>query len=963
MRQHGPDWLTRRRHSAASSSPSSRRSALPLALVGFVSLAAQGLLFREHLRLHGGDEIGIGVFLGGWLLWIAVGSRVHRALPGRPGTFLAVAALQPLAALAAAGLLWRTRAWAGLGPTEVFPPARLLPLTLLAVAPVSLVTGWLIPAGARWLSGGGDPDRAVGRAWAAEALGGAAGGVTVTLLLVLGASPLALLEGPRGAALPLPAGAAPLETLDTPYTSWTAARLGDGVAFYGDGALRAYLAEDGGEALTAAALLAQRPGARRAGILGAGAETLACRLLDAGLGEVTVVVRDPAWPALLRRHAPPGFTRCLDDPRLVWLAGDTPPVGAGWDVAWLQHTDPSTAAAARFLSLEALGEIRRALAPGGVLGLAITVTENVLDGPALAYARAVDATLAAVFSRVVATGGERMLFLGSDGPVLADPDALAAGLDGGPGPRLGLPGAALSVDFEAARIAARRARLDAAPGAPIRADRPVTHLLHLLVEGEASGDPVMAALVAWGGVVPWLVLALALGLLLVHGGRVRSGADAAIAPLAVTAFGGAAAMAWQLVLLLAWQVHFGSLAAAFGVLSGVFMAGLWAGAAVMTRRPGGPGTLAGSAAGLLAAGAALLGALQAGAASPLLAAAFLAPAAAVGGAAGTVIPVAAACLARAGEAPARVAARLSVADHLGAVAATLVAGLVLVPGLGFSRTVLLGMAGVAAAGTLALLSRRGHGAGALPGRGAVWRGRARVALILAATVSLHRAATDPGLPHGAPGAPETAMAPGGLSPWEPAGVPFPHRIRRGPDGRIRRVRITDGAPRSPGYEGPVSLYLELDTQGVILDAKMGPHRETPSYVWGIEDWAGELRGRRAARLYLPGEGPPDADPVDAMTGATVTCRGLLASARAAAAAADVAAAAPAGPVPAAQVTVEERPLDAAPPPRDDGPRLQRKDAKQTPHQRNVDREMLEARIREGTLSDHEAGHYLRVNTL
>lgn len=935
-----------------------RRSALPLALVGFMSLAAQGLLFREHLRLHGGDELGVAVFLGAWLLWIAVGSRAHRSLPGRPGTFFAVAALQPLAALLAAWLLWQGRAWAGLGPTEVFSPSRLLPATLLAVAPVSLATGWLIPAGARWLAEGGDRSRAVGRAWAAEALGGAAGGAAVTLALVLGFTPFSLLEATRRAAYPLPAGAQVLETLDTPYTSWTAARLGDGVAFYGDGSLRAYLAEDGGEARTAAALLAQRPEAARAGVLGVGAEDLACRLLDAGLAEVTLVVRDPAWPGLLRRHAPPSFLRCLEDPRLFWRAGDRPPEGAGWDVAWLQHTDPSTAAAARFLSQEALARVRRALAPGGVLGLSITVTENVLDGPALAYARAVDATLAAVFSEVVATGGERMLLLGSDGPILSAPDGLAAQLDAGPGPRLGIPGAALSVDFEVPRIAARRARLDAAPGAPIRAARPATHLLHLLVEGEASGDPLVGALVAVGGVIPWLIVALAIALLLVYGGPVLRREDGAVAPFAVAAFGGAAAMAWQLVLLLAWQVHFGSLAAAFGILSGVFMLGLWAGATARSRRPGGPGTLARCAGGLLATGALLLGTLQAAGPSPLLAAAFLTTAAAVGGAAGTLIPAAAAQLGGIGEAPARIAARLSVADHLGAVAATLVAGMVLVPRLGFSLTVLLGMAGVAASGGLALLSHRARGPGALPGAGAIWRRRGLVALVLAATISFHQAATE--LPAGTQ-EPGDGAPPGGLDPWEPAGTPFPHRVRRGADGRIRRVRITDGAPRSPGYEGPVSLYLELDLEGVILDARMGPHRETPSYVWGIGDWVASLRGRRAAKLYLRGEGPPDADAVDAMTGATVTCRALLASARSSAAAAHAAREAP-----AAETCLSRQPatgedaLEAPPSAPDDGPRLHRKDAKQTPHQRDVDAKTLEARIREGTLSDHEASHYLPV---
>ena len=42
--------------------------------------------------------------------------------------------------------------------------------------------------------------------------------------------------------------------------------------------------------------------------------------------------------------------------------------------------------------------------------------------------------------------------------------------------------------------------------------------------------------------------------------------------------------------------------------------------------------------------------------------------------------------------------------------------------------------------------------------------------------------------------------------------------------------------------------------------------------------------------------------------------------------------------------------------------MHRKDVKQTPHQRHVNMEALEQRIREGSLSDHEAEHYLPVPT-
>ena len=935
----------------------SRPSSLPLALAGFMGLAGQGLLFREHLRLYGGDELGIGIFLGSWLLWIAAGASLHRRLPGARRAFFFVLTLQPLAVLLAALLLWQARAWAGLDPTEPFPPALLLPLTLLAVAPLSLATGWLLPAGTRRLAATGPPDEAVGRAWAAEALGGAVGGAAVTLVLVLGVSPLAPFEGLRTRALPLPAGAETLETLETPYTSWTAARFGGGTALYGDGALRAHLVGDGDAAWRAAALLAQRPGARRAGILGFGAEALACRLLDGGLDRVVVVGRDPAWPALLRRHAPPALAACLDDPRLVFIAGDRPPAGVRWDLAWLAHRDPTTAAAARFLTREAMVRVRDALGEDGILGLEITVTENVLEGPALAYAAGVDATLASVFAQVEATAGEHMLFLASDGPVVMDPDALAERVDQGPGPSLGLPGAGLSVGFEPARIAARRARLDAIPAGPITASRPSAHLLNLLHEGRASGDPLVALLATRGGLAPWLVLVLALGVLLVWGRAARRGEDGAAAPAAMVAFGGAAAMGWQLVLLLIWQFRLGSLAAHFGVLSGLFMLGLWAGARGMTRRTrrGDPRLLAACAGALLAAGGLLLGLtlLDPG---PLTGPVLLAAAVALGLSGGAVIPVAASVLAAGGASPGSAATRLSVADHLGATMAALLAGLALVPEVGFPGTVMLGMVGVAAAGGLALLAAQATGSGRVPFSRAAWGRRIRLLLLLVAAVSLHQAGRRPPAERSLAGA---RLDHAGLSIWEVAAEPFHHQIRRDGAGQWQRLRITRGAPRAQGYEGPVSLWLDLDRDGVIVDAKMGPHRETPVYVWGIEGWVEGLRGERACDLHLRGEGPPGAVAVDAMTGATVTCRSLLASARAAAVAVD-AVRDVTRTSPSIAVVSEEEILPEPPPASPDTPRLHRKDDKQTKHQRDVDSAALDTRIREGTLSDREASHYLPV---
>ena len=46
---------------------------------GFFALAAQTLLFRVFLSVFEGNELGIAVFFGSWLLWVAVGALCARA--------------------------------------------------------------------------------------------------------------------------------------------------------------------------------------------------------------------------------------------------------------------------------------------------------------------------------------------------------------------------------------------------------------------------------------------------------------------------------------------------------------------------------------------------------------------------------------------------------------------------------------------------------------------------------------------------------------------------------------------------------------------------------------------------------------------------------------------------------------------------------------------------------------------
>jgi len=168
----------------------SARSAVIVAL-GFFALVAQTLLFRAFLAAFEGNELAVGGFYGSWLLWIALGallgrldSRLHARLAAR---FELATLLYIPAFVLQHWVIADARALAGVRPYELFPLGAMLAVSLLANAPISLLTGFFFALACRWSSGEHDVPPA--RVYILEALGSGAGGVAVTLLLAAGVPP------------------------------------------------------------------------------------------------------------------------------------------------------------------------------------------------------------------------------------------------------------------------------------------------------------------------------------------------------------------------------------------------------------------------------------------------------------------------------------------------------------------------------------------------------------------------------------------------------------------------------------------------------------------------------------------------------------------------------------------------------------------------------------------------------
>ena len=337
---------------------------------------------------------------------------------------------------------------------------------------------------------------------------------------------------------------------------------------------------------------------------------------------------------------------------------------------------------------------------------------------------------------------------------------------------------------------------------------------------------------------------------------------------------------------------------------------------------------------------------------------------------------------------------LDAADHLGGMVAVFLS-IALISVLGPKAATFAGLGAAIVGGVLAIFSSVSFAGDGADHRNATTTSccdsslkhdAAGIALVLAFSVSLSVA-----LEHGER---ETSLldkstslrslplALGTRTGWAHIAQPFPHLEKLNADGTVAILRATKGAVRVRGYEGPVSLWMDLDSQGMIVDARMGPNRETPSYVWGMDDWVKQLRGRRASTLTL-------GDGLDAMTGATVTSRALVESAHKTGGWAEEVMARRralaeanhngqqeenAGAIQKSNETssapqessVNDSPhtenLSSISVPKQEasGPRLHRRDDKPYDHQKLIDLETLNRQIGEGNLSKHEAQFYLSV---
>ncbi|MFC1609640.1 FMN-binding protein [Myxococcota bacterium] len=706
-----------------------------------------------------------------------------------------------------------------------------------------------------------------------------------------------------------------IEHAETPVASLWLARLESQQVILVDGKIVAAFPDPPRVERAAGMLATLTGGPRRLLIIGTQAVDIlpGLQTFDA-LETIVWVVPDPGLVTLAEKHV-----RWSTQTNLEIVIGD--PIRTQdelarlgpFDAIWLLVDTPERHSDDLFLTQETLANLAGLLSPEGVMAIPVSSPESYV-GPRLRLAiGVVIAGISRSLPAVRLIPGEQGLVLAARHPkqLDLDPDRLI-GLYKAMRPhnsRITRDGLASLLDpVRLGRadewVASLRADRTVQPS---DFDRPLALFHNLLVRAEQEGSELPQVLegLRRAGPIVWIPL-LVIALFVLGGlasSRETKGAQKNTA-LVVLTLGGALSMGLNLLLLHLYQGRYGTVYLEAGWLFGLWMGGLALGGIVTRRICRSGSALLVGAVGLAAfvAAFALLGAVGPSALVTRLAGvtAFVL----AGAVSGSLVPVAEAILARADIVGARAGVGIEAADHLGGALCALAVGIIAIPVLGLSHTawLLCGVAtmGLAAIGVLAARQRglaagawhrwllRAHAFESFPYRRVIVVLLALACAAWASRLAVERVLLGPRVHLDAAQLASTTLSP----PYQKHDSPVVHY--RADSGDERGVALASRAvsARVLGYGGPINLLIATTPEGQLRRVAFLQHHETPSYIEGAPDFMRTLEGKSILQPFdlaesTPSVEPPEevgtdethgaarAQPIDGITGATVTSRAIL----------------------------------------------------------------------------------------
>jgi spermidine synthase len=614
-------------------------------ILGFSSMAAQIILFREFMVAFYGNELTLGIMLAVWLFWVGLGSTLgNRIATGRtltPRRLSWCYLLISLFILAVMVLIRFSKQILGTAPAEIVGFVPMLLFGLLALAPLCLLLGVTFVLNSKaWIF---DETRvfAVNRVYLWESLGAALAGFGVTfilipnfsnftiayMLIVLNLAFFATLLFRRSAAWARLAAVAvtvlvigglfapnsgrwldrytaarmwrslPLVfSEDSRYGNIAVTKQQEQITFYENGLMLFSSPDDFSAEEAVHFALLEHPHPRSLLLIGGGMGGALAQALKYDSLRIDYAELDPELIRIGKSYLPETEVSSLENPRVVIhlvdgrlyvrqnLESDQP---ARYDVIILNLPDPSTAQLNRFYTAGFFSMVRTALNPDGVFSFRVTSAENYISDELGLYLSSLFRTLASVFEEVKVLPGGNAIFLASRkrNVLFDDWQTLVSRLK-----QRSVRTSFVNESFLPDRLSAERLALidDALLGERGKANsdlEPVCYFYNSILWSKQFKSVEKPLLLCLSGVKRlWFVVALGFAFVLVFLLSLSSRSRSSKLALATILVAGFTSILVEIILVLCFQILYGYIYSMIGLIFTLFMLGLFLGAAIIQRR-------------------------------------------------------------------------------------------------------------------------------------------------------------------------------------------------------------------------------------------------------------------------------------------------------------------------------------------------------------------------------------------
>lgn len=449
--------------------------------MGVTAITSQILLMRELVVVFYGNELSLGIMLGVWLFWTAIGSSILSKVLGKRDNGRFIIVLQNILAILLPGLVILIRASKhiiGATPGEMMGFVPMLGIIFTVLAPLCLANGILYVLACGYLNlGSTDTQHTPGLVYFLEAVGAGVGGFILSIILLKIASPAtiilcissaywlsALLVAYSGGyhkkfttlftgvwiifIVGFWTSAIPsrfqklldrivwldynlIETRESIYGNIAVTRLGEQVSFFQNGLLIVTAPDPMTAEESVHFALLEHPAPKNVALVGGGLNgSISEALRHPTVERLDYVELDPVIIALARKHLPENVARSLDDSRVQVHLQDgrrfLKQVHEKYDAIIINLPNPYTAQLNRFYTVEFFHEARSRLNDEGIISIQLSSSENAI-GPELSdFLSTIATTLQSVFPAAVYLPGETARFIASsqEGGLTHDPAIL-----------------------------------------------------------------------------------------------------------------------------------------------------------------------------------------------------------------------------------------------------------------------------------------------------------------------------------------------------------------------------------------------------------------------------------------------------------------------------------------------------------------------------------------------------------